>query len=91
MSLLTVAALVFAAATPGATDGAAPDVTTPAAMAPAPTKSADPIICERIKEVGSLLATKKICRTKSQWADERRQDRMNIERAQVQQRGMQAP
>ncbi len=47
----------------------------------------DPIICERVTEIGSRLRAKKICMTKSEWAEQRRGDRSNIERSQIQ-RGM---
>ncbi|MBO9516952.1 MAG: hypothetical protein J7493_02680 [Porphyrobacter sp.] len=47
----------------------------------------DPMICERVTEIGSRLRAKKICMTKSQWEEQRRGDRSNIERSQIQ-RGM---
>lgn len=47
----------------------------------------DPLICERVTEIGSRLRAKKICMTKSQWEEQRRGDRSNIERSQIQ-RGM---
>ncbi|SFG14732.1 hypothetical protein SAMN05518801_10896 [Novosphingobium sp. CF614] len=51
-------------------------------------KKADPMICERVQEIGSLLRSKKVCMLKSQWDEQRRSDRSNIERSQVQ-RGLQ--
>lgn len=51
-------------------------------------KKADPMICERIQEIGSLLRSKKVCMRKSEWEEQRRNDRANIERSQVQ-RGLQ--
>jgi len=48
-------------------------------------KSQDPVVCERIKEIGSMLRSKKICMRRSEWAEQRRGDRMNIERSQTQQ------
>ncbi|KHK92983.1 hypothetical protein [Novosphingobium malaysiense] len=60
-----------------------------AAADPAESEAkADPVICERIKEVGSLLRSKKVCMHKSEWEAQRRGDRSNIERSQVQ-RGLQ--
>jgi hypothetical protein len=55
-------------------------------------KSLDPneVICERQEVLGSRLATKRICMTRSQWADLKSQDRQEIERAQTQ-RGNIAP
>ena len=49
---------------------------------------ADPVVCERIQQIGSLLRSKKVCMRKSQWEAQRRDDRDNIERSQVQ-RGLQ--
>ncbi|MCJ2177231.1 hypothetical protein [Novosphingobium album (ex Hu et al. 2023)] len=51
-------------------------------------KKADPIVCERIQQIGSLLRSKKVCMHKSEWDEQRRSDRANIERSQVQ-RGLQ--
>ena len=39
-------------------------------------------ICETIKPVGSRLATKRVCATRAEWADKRRQDREETEKAQ---------
>lgn len=44
----------------------------------------DPVICERVGEIGSRLRVKKICKSKSEWEEQRRSDRSNIERSQVQ-------
>ena len=57
-----------------------------AAPAAAPT---DPVICEKEEVTGSRLATRKVCMTRSQWEDARRQDRMNLEKTQTQ-RGMES-
>ena len=46
----------------------------------------DPVVCERLETIGSRLATKKVCMTRSQWADARYQDRAVMEKVQ-QQRG----
>jgi hypothetical protein len=42
----------------------------------------DPVICEKQEVVGSRLAVKRICKTRSQWADSRLQDRQEIDRGQ---------
>ena len=39
-------------------------------------------ICEKIKPVGSRLATKKVCATRAEWEDYRRQDRDALDKAQ---------
>jgi hypothetical protein len=41
------------------------------------------IVCEKIPMIGSRLATKKICMTRSQWAETKRQDRQAVEKAQA--------
>jgi hypothetical protein len=46
--------------------------------APDPNKK----ICESITPVGSRLATKRVCATRAEWADKRRQDREETEKAQ---------
>ncbi len=56
---------------------------------PARQKTSDPneVICEKQEVIGSRLATRRVCRTRAQWADLKLQDRQEIERVQVQ-RGM---
>ena len=43
---------------------------------------ADPVVCERFTELGSRLRSKKVCKRRSEWAEDRRNDRDNIERSQ---------
>lgn len=54
--------------------------------APARQKSPDPneVICEKHGVPGSRLATRRVCRTRAQWADLKLQDRQELERVQVQ-------
>ena len=49
------------------------------------SKTPDPseIVCEKITMLGSRVATKRVCMTRAQWADRRRTDRQEIERAQT--------
>lgn len=42
----------------------------------------DRVICEKIKETGSRISTKKVCMTKLQWEEKRRTDREYLEDAQ---------
>ena len=67
---------VVAAATP----------TVPVTPAP-PEASARPdrMICEKIEEIGSRLNSHRVCMMRSQWQEQRREDKMQIDRAQVQQ------
>lgn len=59
----------------------------PVAAEPAGKKKAsDPneVVCRKEEVLGSRLATRKVCKTRAEWADETRENRGNIERAQVQ-------
>lgn len=71
----------------GAVDANGKVETAAAGAGEAETKP-DPIVCERVAEIGSLLRSKKVCMHKSEWQEQRRSDRANIERSQVQ-RGLQ--
>jgi hypothetical protein len=48
---------------------------------PISQKSVDPdeIICEKIEVTGSRLAVRRVCMTRSEWAERRREDRENTE------------
>ena len=39
-------------------------------------------VCETIKPLGSRLATKRVCATRAEWAEARKQDREETEKAQ---------
>ena len=56
-----------------------------AAAAPQGKKARDPneIVCQKIEVLGSRLATKRVCQTRAEWAEQQRQDRMDTERAQT--------
>src|SRR3954468_23533 len=47
-----------------------------------PTLDPNQRICEDITQVGSRLATKRICATRAEWAEKRKQDRDTIDDAQ---------
>lgn len=48
------------------------------------SKQKDPnqVVCEKVEELGSRLSVKRVCMTRSEWAERRRQDRMDIDRTQ---------
>lgn len=52
----------------------------------ASAKAKDPnqVVCEKIEVLGSRVATKKVCMTRSEWAEKKRLERMELDRAQVQ-------
>ena len=61
--------------------------TAPALAQPKPqpnTSTGDPNerICEKVEIIGSRLASKRICATRAEWADRKRQDREALEAAQ---------
>lgn len=49
------------------------------------SKKRDPnqMVCENQEVLGSRLAVKKICMTRSQWAEQRRVDRETVQQSQV--------
>lgn len=48
------------------------------------TANPDEVVCEKQQETGSRLSSQRVCMTRSQWAEQRRVDRQEIEKAQVQ-------
>ena len=82
----------LAAAVAGLSASAPVAAQTPAATAPAATnpKAADnsnEVVCERQEITGSRLGTRRICKTRAEWADLKLQDRQEVEQAQTR-RGM---
>jgi hypothetical protein len=49
-----------------------------------PARDPNQIVCEKQEEIGSRLAAKKVCKTRAEWAEERRTIRMDIDKVQVQ-------
>jgi hypothetical protein len=70
LSLSLIAALLIAPAAPN--------------EQPKSKTSRDPNekVCETIKPLGSRLTTKLVCATRAEWAEARKQDREEIEKAQ---------
>lgn len=54
------------------------------ALAQSPKASADPNakVCETVSQLGSRLSKKKVCATRAEWAEMKRQDREVIDHAQ---------
>lgn len=90
MKFRTVSIAAFALLIPAA--ASAQQAAAPTAPLPAGAKVLNPneVVCEKQEELGSRLATKRICMTRGQWADLRGQDRQEIERVQTQ-RSQMAP
>jgi nicotinamide mononucleotide (NMN) deamidase PncC len=72
-SLLLVAALLIPSVALAADAGGKQD------------KKHDGLVCRDIAETGSRLASNRVCMTKEQWEENRRDSRQSIERAQTQQ------
>lgn len=43
----------------------------------------DEVICEKQEILGSRLATRKVCRTRAEWAEERRLNRDAVDKSQI--------
>lgn len=58
----------------------------PSNSGPTASKALDPneVICEKQEVIGSRLASKRICMTRSQWAEQKSQDRQEIDKVQTQ-------
>ena len=41
------------------------------------------VVCEKIETIGSRLGSKRVCLTRAQWAERRRDDRATTEKAQI--------
>ena len=61
---------------------AAPAASPPAVKAP--IVDLNQVICQKQEITGSRLGTKRVCKTRREWADGQFQDRQEIERVQVQ-------
>jgi len=48
-----------------------------------PAKDPNEIVCERQHDTGSRLAMTKVCKTRAQWVEDQRADRMTIEKVQT--------
>jgi hypothetical protein len=80
---IAAALLTGTAVTAVAQPAAAPTAT----QAPTDAKAAqdsNEIVCQKQEVTGSRLGVKRICMTRSEWADRRMQDRQELERVQVQ-------
>jgi hypothetical protein len=53
-----------------------------ASLAPAPALDPNQRICETVTQIGTRLAAKKICATRAEWAERRKQDRAAVDEMQ---------
>lgn len=78
--LITTAASLLIGAVPAFAQG-----TQPAQQQPAkPAKDPNEIVCEKQEVIGSRLASEKVCKTRAEWAEERRTSRMDLDKVQTQ-------
>jgi invasion protein IalB len=80
--LITTAASLFVSA--GLSAPAFGQAAQPAQQTAKPAKDPNEVICEKEEEIGSRLATHRVCKTRAEWAEERRSSRMDIDKVQVQ-------
>jgi len=55
----------------------------------APSNNPNQRICQAVAETGSRLGRARICRTRAEWDQERREARQNVEQSQVRNPGKQ--
>lgn len=48
------------------------------------TRDPNEVVCERQEEIGSRLGGTKVCKTRAEWAEERRLSRQDIDKVQTQ-------
>ena len=56
----------------------------PATQPPSAGPNPNEVICQKQEVIGTRLGTKKVCKTRAEWADSRIQDRHELERVQTQ-------
>ena len=81
--LITTAAavLVSGMASPAFAQSAQP---TQQQQAGKPARDPNEIVCERQQQLGSRIASARVCKTRAEWAEERRTQRQDIDKAQMQ-------
>ena len=80
--LITTAAAVLGISAPTFAQSAQP--TPPAQQGAKPARDPNEIVCERQQELGSRIASQRICKTRAEWAEERRTQRQDVDKAQMQ-------
>ena len=84
---ISASALLLSMSTPAFAQAAANTPATSPTLSKAEVDWMNEVVCEKQEVIGSRLSVKRICKTRSQWADQKLQDRMEVEKVQVQ-RGM---
>ena len=84
MRKLMIAAAAFGLGSTALAQGVQP--AQPAQRQQGATSARDPneIVCERQQELGSRIASVRVCKTRAEWAEDRRAQRMDVDKAQMQ-------
>jgi len=75
------AAICLVASSPALSDPAASDA---AAAAKTGDEGQNKVVCRRVDSIGTRLSSKRVCRTKAEWAAEAAANRQDLERSQTQ-------
>ena len=73
--------LTVALATPALAQA---QTTAPAAEQRQSGPNPNEVVCQKQEVIGTRLGTKRVCKTRAEWADSRTQDRHELERVQTQ-------
>lgn len=79
LKLVTLAAVLALGATSAVAQVSSIETARPAGKAP---QDPNKLICERVEKTGTRLGGRRVCLTAAQWAEQRREQREDLERAQ---------
>ena len=82
--LIATAAALFVSAGISAPAFAQAAQPAPTQQTAKPVKDPNQVICERQEEIGTRLSSQRVCKTRAVWAEERRANRMDVEKVQAQ-------
>jgi hypothetical protein len=85
--VISASAVLLSVSTPAIAQAPAATAAAPQATSKAEADRMNEVVCEKQEVIGSRLSVKRICKTRSQWAAQKLEDRMEVEKVQVQ-RGM---
>lgn len=84
MRRLLIATTAALLASPGLLAPALAQEAAPSQRTAKPTKDPNEIICEKQEEIGSRIASQRVCKTRAEWAEEKRSNRQDIDKIQTQ-------
>ena len=80
--LITTAAAALGLSAPAFAQSAQP--AQPQQQGAKQARDPNEIVCERHQQLGSRIASARVCKTRAEWAEERRTQRQDIDKAQMQ-------